>query len=351
LQDVEGVRRDVRVANLSLLNTPWYIKQLKNTDPYGSKKVAMDLENSEIDKIGPSRWEPRTMRLPVPQAAFAQAGVTDTSITNKGSISWLMNNTTSYGNIKVLRIQDIIALNIIQAAKWERPVYYAVTCSDDSRIGLEDYLQMEGMAFRLVPKKRDKPAYYINEDLMRQQLFNEPEGYSKTYQPGFKFTGLNDSTIFLDENHQRLSQNYRNSFLRLAIFYLDQNKKDKAVEVLDEMEKKLPRKNIEMRYELLYDISNLYYSANAIEQYNSFISELEPIMVSRLESNPRDFQQQYNPYVILRDIYENREDYNKLVELFTRLEKEIPGDANIQGIISRYTALAKSKQEADSTKN
>jgi len=351
LQDVEGVRRDVRVANLSLLNTPWYIKQLKNTAPYGSKKVALDLEDNEIDKIGPSRWEPRTMRLPVPQIVFAQAGVTDTNITNKGSISWLMNNTTSYRNIKVVRVQDIVALNIIQAAKWERPVYYAVTCSDDSRIGLEDYLQMEGMAFRLVPKKRDKPAYYINEDLMRQQLFNEPEGYSKTYQPGFKFTGLNDSTIFLDENHQRLSQNYRNSFLRLAIFYLDQNKKDKAVEVLDEMEKKLPRKNIEMRYELLYDISNLYYSANAIEQYNSFISELEPIMVSRLESNPRDFQQQYNPYVILRDIYENREDYNKLVELFTRLEKEIPGDANIQGIISRYTALAKSKQEADSTKN
>ena len=351
LQDVEGVRRDVRVANLSLLNTPWYIKQLKNTAPYGSKKVALDLEDNEIDKIGPSRWEPRTMRLPVPQIVFAQAGVTDTNITNKGSISWLMNNTTSYGNIKVVRVQDIVALNIIQAAKWERPVYYAVTCSDDSRIGLEDYLQMEGMAFRLVPKKRDKPAYYINEDLMRQQLFNEPEGYSKTYQPGFKFTGLNDSTIFLDENHQRLSQNYRNSFLRLAIFYLDQNKKDKAVEVLDEMEKKLPRKNIEMRYELLYDISNLYYSANAIEQYNSIISELEPIMVSRLESNPRDFQQQYNPYVVLRDIYENREDYNKLVDLFTRLEKEIPGDANIQGIISRYTALAKSKQEADSTKN
>jgi len=351
LQDVEGVRRDVRVANLSLLNTPWYIKQLKNTAPYGSKKVALDLEDNEIDKIGPSRWEPRTMRLPVPQIVFAQAGVTDTNITNKGSISWLMNNTTSYGNIKVVRVQDIVALNIIQAAKWERPVYYAVTCSDDSRIGLEDYLQMEGMAFRLVPKKRDKPAYYINEDLMRQQLFNEPEGYSKTYQPGFKFTGLNDSTIFLDENHQRLSQNYRNSFLRLAIFYLDQNKKDKAVEVLDEMEKKLPRKNIEMRYELLYDISNLYYSANAIEQYNSIISELEPIMVSRLESNPRDFQQQYNPYVVLRDIYENREDYNKLVDLFTRLENEIPGDANIQGIISRYTALAKSKQEADSTKN
>lgn len=351
LQDVEGVRRDVRVANLSLLNTPWYIKQLKNTAPYGSMKVAMDLDNNEIEKIGPSRWEPRTMRLPVPQAVFAEAGITDTAITNKGSITWLMNNTTSYGNIKVLRVQDIVALNLIQAAKWERPIYYAVTCSDDSRISLDDYLQMEGMAFRLVPNKRPKQSYYINENLMREQLFNEPDGYSKTYQPGFKFRGLNDSTVYLDENHQRLSQNYRNSFLRLALYYLDQGKKDKAVEVLDKMEEKLPRKNIEMRYELLYDVSNFYYSAGAMAQYNSIIKDLEPVMLARLEANPRDFQQQYNPYVVLRDIYENRQEYNKLVDLFSRLEKEIPGDANIQGIVARYKALAKSNQSADSTNN
>jgi tetratricopeptide (TPR) repeat protein len=181
-------------------------------------------------------------------------------------------------------------------------------------------------------------------------LFNEPVGYSKTYKPGFKFTGLSDSTIYLDENHQRLSQNYRNSFIRLAIYYLEQNQKDKAVEVLDEMEKKLPRKNIEMRYELLFDISNLYYSTGAMEQYNKMISELEPIMLARLDANPRDFQDQYNPYVVLRDIYENKAEYNKLVDLFSRLEKEIPDDKNIQGIVARYKVMAKTKQAADSTK-
>ena len=351
LQDVEGVRTDVRVANLSLLNTPWYIRQLKNTAPYGSKKVAMSMSDSEINRIGPSRWDPRTMYIPVPQSVFAEFGVTDTAITNKGSISWLMNNTTSYSNIKVVRVQDIVALNIIQSADWERPVYYAVTCSEDSRLGLDDYLQMEGMAFRLIPKKRTNKSYYINEDLMKAQLFNEPEEYSKTYQPGFKFRGLNDTSIFLDENHQRLSQNYRNSFLRLAIYYLDKRDQASAVEVLDEMEKKLPRENIEMRYELLYDVSNLYYSAGSMKQYTAIVEELEPIMKERLAANPRDFQRQYNPYVILRDIYENREDYQSLYELFAGLEKEVPGDANIKSIVARYKAMADSKQAKDSTAN
>jgi len=342
LQDVEGVRRDVRIANLSLLNTPWYIKQLKNTAPYGSQKIALSMSDKEIDRIGPSRWEPQTMYLAVPQSVFTEAGITDTAFTNKGSISWEMNNTTTYGNIKVVRVQDLVALNILQSANWERPVYYAVTCSENSRIGLEEYLQMEGMAFRLVPKKRDKPSYYLNEDLMREQLFNEPDEYSRSYQPGFKFRGLNDPTIFLDENHQRLSQNYRNSFLRLAIYYLEKGAKENAVEVLDKMEEKLPRSNIELRYELLYDISNLYFSAGGLEQYAELVKDLEPFMVASLEANPRDFQRQYNPYVVLRDIYENRADYQKLVELFSRLEKEIPGDENVKAIVARYKALAKS---------
>jgi len=351
LQDVEGVRRDVRIANLSLLNTPWYIKQLKNTAPYGSQKVAISMSDREVERIGPKRWEPQTMSLSVPQSVFAEAGVTDTAITNKGNISWHMNNTTSYGNIKVVRVQDLVVLDLIQETNWERPIYYAVTCSENSRIGLEDYLQMEGMAFRLVPKKRKTKSYYINEDLMREQLFNEPEEYSRSYQTGFKFRGLDDPTVFLDDNHQRLSQNYRNSFLRLAIYYLDNGKKEKAVETLDEMEKKLPRANIELRYELLYDISNLYYSAGGIEQYAALVIDLEPIMLARLEANPRDFQRQYNPYVILRDIYENRADYDKLVKLFSGLEKQIPGDANVKQIVTRYKELAKSKNAADSLNN
>jgi len=350
LQDVEGVRQDVRIANLSLLNTPWYIKQLKNTAPYGSQKVAMSMSDKEVDRISMTRWEPRMMHLAVPQSVFEEAGVTDTSITNKGSISWRMENTVSYGNIKALRVQDLVVLNLIQETNWRRPIYFAVTCSENSRLGLEEYLQMAGLAFRLVPKKRENPVYYINEKLMREELFNEPEGYSRTYQPGFKFRGLNDPTIFLDENHQRLSQNYRNSFIRLAIYYLDKGMNEKTVEILDEMERKLPHSNIEMPYDLLYNVANIYYSAGGKEQYRRLVKELEPIMLKRLEANPLDFQQQRNPYIILRDIYENSGEYDKLVELFSRLQKLVPDNNNIKGMIERYKVLSNRKATIDSSK-
>ena len=343
LQDVEGVRRDIRIANLSLLNTPWYIRQLKNTTPYGSKAVAMNLTDKEISRIGPSKWEPREMQIPVNKKAFEDIGITDTSITNTSSISWMMKNTTNYGNIPVVRIQDIVVLDFIKANNWERPIYFAVTCSDNSRLGLDDYLQMEGMAFRVVPKKRENSAYYVNENVMRDQLFNEPEEYSRNYNAGFKFRGLNDSSIFLNNNHQRLAQNYRNSFLRLAIYYLDKGKKSDALATMDKMEEKLPRNSIQMRYELLNDLASLYYSAGGIKQYLNIVSEIEPLMLEMLEENPRDFQRQYNPYVILRDIYENSGDYNKLVELFSRLQKEIPDDQNVKNLVQKYQALADAK--------
>ena len=57
-----------------------------------------------------------------------------------------MNPTLNYGNVQAVRVQDLMVKEIIEANNWERPIYFAVTCSEDSKIGLSDYLRMEGMA-------------------------------------------------------------------------------------------------------------------------------------------------------------------------------------------------------------
>lgn len=337
LQDVEGVRRDVRIANLSLLNTPWYIKQLKNNSPYGSMKVAMSLSDNQIDAIGPERWEEQVVSIPIDKSVFKKYNLPD-SLSNKTVFSWKMKPTARFGDINAVRIQDLVVLDIIKSSKWQRPIYFAVTCADNSKINLDDYLQMEGLALKLVPFKGENSFYFVNEKVLYKQLFNEPAGYSKNYQPGFKYRGLNDNTLFLDENHQRLAQNYRNSFLRLAIFYLqEKNNKELAIATLDKMEEKIPRSIIPIRYELLHDIASLYKSAGEMKRYNLITSEVEKEALRLIEKNPLDFNREYNPYIILKEIYEQRQDYDKLIDLFTKLQTHLPSpDAGINSLIQDY---------------
>ncbi len=341
LQDVEGVRQDVRIANLSLLNTPWYIKQLKNLEPHGAKKVKMNYSDMQISKIGVSQWRTKTIKLDVPQNVYNRFSVTDTAITNKKAMTWQMKPTSQYGQYQLIRTQDLIALDIVQANQWERPIYFAVTCSEDSRIGLDDYLRMEGLALRVTPVKSNQGVFAVDTKIMEQQLMQEPDydDFSKDYQPGFKFRGLNDPHIFMDSNHKRLFQNYRNSFFHLAINYILDKENEKALTVLDKMDEKLPRDIVPMRFEVLVNYSNLFYNAGAMDQYRELADEIEAIAIRRLEANPKDF----DTYQLLRMVYENLHEYNKLVEMFKRLQAFFPNDPTIQKMINDYQKMADQK--------
>lgn len=340
LQDVEGVRQDVRIANLSLLNTNWYIKQLKNNTPHGAQKVKFTFTDSEIDQLGPSRWEPQMMTLDVPKDIIAKFNVKDSSVIKTGKLTWRMNHTVQFGNVQAIRTQDMVVLDIIHEAKWERPVYFAVTCSDDSKIGLDDYLQMEGMAMKLVPKKSpSRASELINEPVLRKQLFEEPQGYSKTYQPGFKFRGLNSKDIFFDENHERLTQNYRNAYMRLAIYYLGQNKDQQAIETLDIMDKKIPRSVIPIDFRIKHDVAKIYYSADASEKYEVYAKEVIADAKKSLAANPRNFTSYYNPYELLLTHYENLGMYKDAVELLNQLQSYVPGDDNVRLLANKFRKL------------
>lgn len=350
IQDVEGVRRDVKIANLSLLNTPWYIKQLKNNDPYEVGKVDMKLSDLQVEQISPIRWEPQEISIPLPQSGpevkdmVQKYGISDSSVLKEGLIKFKMNNTLTFGNVKAIRVQDIMVKEIVEANIWKRPIYFAVTCSDDSKIGLQEYLRMEGMAFRLVPEKRKPGMEFINAELVSKELQENPD-YSEDYDPRFKFRGMNDEDIFFDENHSRLIQNYRNAFMRLALHYLNTNQKDLTVKTLDNMEKKLPRHLRSMPFGLLYEIANLYLSAGSRDKFNEYAKEVEELALVNIEQNPQDVQSYYNPYRILIDIYENTKEYKKSYELWQKIELIYPNDPNVKANIEKYRKLA----QADGT--
>jgi hypothetical protein len=350
LQDVEGIRRDVKIANLSLLNTDWYISELKNNDPYKVGTVKIRLTDQQIADIRPIQWSARKVTIPLPKpnnvASFSdimqQYDLRDTSLLKEGSITWTMNPTLNYGNVKAVRVQDLMVKEIVEANNWQRPIYFAVTCSEDSKIGLSDYLRMEGMAFRLVPEKRKLNDEFIDPEILKKNL-TEAVGYSKNYQPGFKFRGLNDPSVFLDDNQSRMVQNYRNAFLRLTIYYLNSDKNDLAIKTLDDMEVKLPNDLIPMDYGLLYEISSLYQRAGAKDQYTKLVSEVERLALIKLEQNPNDVQSYYNPYRILLGIYETQGRNDKLLELWQKLEGIFPNDPNVKANVQKYSALVEGK--------
>jgi hypothetical protein len=276
LQDVEGVRRDVRIANLSLINTTWYPKQLKNETPYGTQKVAMSFSDEQLEKLLPMEWKPRMIDIPVPKNVYEEFGIKDTAVINTGKISFLMNSTIGDSKIKGIRNQDILIKDIIEQNKWQRPIYFAATCDAGTKIGLDEYLQLEGLTYRLTPAKFER-GENVNPELTSKVFFGDNVKQNKEYQRGFIIRGFNDPKIFLDENQERtVNFSYRICFMSLASYYTTaMNNKEMTIKTLDRMEELFPVKKIPMDFRMHYQLAELYYNAGEFQKFNNTIAEVE----------------------------------------------------------------------------
>lgn len=339
LQDVEEVRRDVRIVNLSLANTDWYVMQLKHQEPYGALKVPISMTDQQIKSLTPMAYEPTHFKLPVSKEVIERYAVKDTQIINTGYIDWLVPSTISQGDIKGIRIQDLVMKDIIETNArlgWQRPIHYSITCSEDTKLNLQPYMIMQGMTYKLTPVKNPTKVDNIDVEKMKACLFNENEGYSKEYKLGFKYRGFKEGNLYLDENQRRMMLNFRTPFFRLAEYQLDYLRdKQACVATLDIMEKLIPRKNIFIDYRILFDVSKLYLGADAWERYDELTKEIEQTALRQIELNPAEAGGYYSPYAILLNIYETKKEYNKSVDLLTKLLKYYPGDPTILNEIQR----------------
>ncbi len=343
LQDVEGIRTDVRIVNLSLVNTPWYINQLKNYEPHGAKKIALSFTDAQIERLQPVLWESRRLEIPVPKDVYAKFGITDTSVINKGKLSFVMQNTLTFGQTKAIKVQDIMVRDIIVSNKWERPIYFAVTVSPDSKIGLDDYLWYEGLAWRLKPIPTNEENNVVSE-IVEANLMAENVIPNKDFQYGYRFRGLNDASNYFDENITRLTVNYHAMYLRLSLHYLNaENNIDKAKAVLHRMDENIPLNVVESDWRIAADIMSMYGRIGDEEKRKYYADYLEKKAWELINNKQVDMGSYYNPYRILLEIYESNKDYVKSIDVLKRLEALYPNDPGLKNRIMEMES--KLKQE------
>ncbi len=181
LQEVYGIRRDVRIVNLSLLNTDWYIEQLKTLDP----KVPISFSLDEISRL-------EHQRNPFEKDVRYKVGGTGMEVTLPGR-----------ERAQILRIQDIMVMNIVETTNWRKPVYFAVTVSDDNRMGLDPYLSMEGLVFKITPNATQGGRIDIDKTI--DNLLHV-----------YRYRGLGDGSCYMDDDTRRLLTNYTAGFIGAA---------------------------------------------------------------------------------------------------------------------------------------
>ncbi|HEY6159693.1 MAG TPA: DUF2723 domain-containing protein [Bacteroidia bacterium] len=304
-QEVEGIRTDVRVVNLSLANTDWYIEQLRRR-AYDSPPVKLTLAQSKYwqghrdfvpiagSKGTPPAWDLKKtvefigsendkdklqygdeLRNYMPSKHIS-VPVDSLTVLRNGTVSakdtaFLLKNLDWTLNKKYLLKADLLVLDIIASNNWERPIYFSVTTGSDAYLSLQPHFQLEGLAYRLVPLKPDptKPLR-ISADAMYDNMMHR-----------YRWGGLDKNEVYMDENNTRMAQTLRMQWITLANEYIRLGNKKKAVECLKKELEVLPERNLPYfnePYDYNLYLVNALYESGDYEDANPLSLRLFQIM-------------------------------------------------------------------------
>ena len=276
-QDTEGFRTDARVCNLSYLQTDWYIDQMRRP-AYDSPSVPITWSRleycagtNEYVQVDPSLKE-QVMELykTHPEEARKQFGEEPFELKNilknwvrsttkdfhviptdtvyvtidKEAVrrSGMMMASDSIPDKMVISLKgkgalykgDLMMLEIIANANWERPIYVALTVGSENYMNLGDNFVQEGLANRITPFTTNKAgARNFDTEKTFDNVMNK-----------FKFGGVDVPGIYLDETVLRMCYTHRRLLSMLVLNLIQEGKKDKATQVLAKCEKELPDYNI-----------------------------------------------------------------------------------------------------------
>ncbi|MDP5172870.1 MAG: DUF2723 domain-containing protein [Bacteroidia bacterium] len=232
LQEVEGVRTDVRVLCLSYVNTDWYIDQMymdmneSPTLPLTIPRKDYVGQGNQSKGYGAQTQIKKTLTVST-QKLLDQGIISEEELPFVESpMTWTLN-TRGPKTSRYLELKDELILNLLENVSkndWTRPVYFANTVAPSSFLGLDSYLRQEGLAYRILPVKKprisdqyDSFSGNIDQGRMYEHLVNT-----------FKFRNLNVGGQYYDENIYRMLANYHNTYYRLGTDFLRDIDKLKA---------------------------------------------------------------------------------------------------------------------------
>ncbi len=369
-QEIEGYRTDVRTVNTSLFATDWYIDQMKKA-AYDGKPVPSQLthnfyrfgNNDAIyhkpvtnDTMLIKNWmkwiesdDPRTkgdlqsgkkvntfptkhIRIPVDKEAVLRNG-----IVSQKDADLIVPHIDIHLKGDLLFKNRLLMLDVLANNNWERPIYFTGgSYGDDDFLWMKDYLQLDGVTYKLVPilTKMDRRNPFemgrVDTDLMYKNVTSWDWGNS------------NDPNIYHDPETRRNAITYRSNLARLIEALVAENKKDKAKDILDLAMEKMPIEYYEY-YTLLEPYVNGYYEigekqkardlwnklAKKYQEKLTYFGSLELKDQYRYAEDIVTNVERYRSVVDLLLINQDRElieekadEFNKYLRLFTRLYSE-----------------------------
>ena len=230
MQSVEGYRTDVSVANASLLNTDFFVNELKH-----------DNNGFIIDSSYPNSkdFDPSSLKKPVeillPYSCSLPGGKIE-----KDTLRAIYRGR-DFGDKKFWLSQDKVILSFLKNNKWKRPVYFCATMNPNNLLGLNDYLSYEGIVSKLVPVKGDS----ISASELELNLMHK-----------YKYRSFNDRTVPIDKITKDIFTIFRVGFYKLILYYKENGNNTKAKEVFDFMQEKLPEwRFTEKENKFLHDLT------------------------------------------------------------------------------------------------
>ena len=214
LQAVEKFRPDVTLANISLLNTTWFVKQLVEKDP------TLPLDLAKIGRIEIRPWKDSTVAMPLKFADPADNSVLDTTLPDS---LFFHVPPSQYGPF--LLPQDWLLLDIIKNNNWRRPICVTVAVPDQNIVWLLPYLRYEGLTRRLMPVM--SPA--IDTGILQENLFRK-----------YVYRGYNDPDIYLEDYSRQMAINMFAAFTQLAYAQSKNGDNQGCRETMDHLTKVLP---------------------------------------------------------------------------------------------------------------